>query len=347
MSDIVNDDDLSALAAEYAIGTLDPDERTRANVLLEVDEGFRALVQAWERRLGELHLMVEPVEPDGRIWERVRGRVGIRAPEAPPPFAAAPPPFVQPPPPPPFAAPAPEPTRAQATEPRFEPKFEPKFESRFESRSELPRAPQLQPAEPHVPEALTPEALTPEQQLADLIREADKFSEPQTADMAATVTAPEFTVAAAEPQAEAALHAESPLAVAAEAITPKITPRIRPKPTESADTGQVEEVADGPMMAANGESWPTREGAPRRDSMLAPADVARVAFKAQERRLETWRAAMLFMSVVALGLGSLIAAWRYAPEHLPPRLQPNAVLGLPDLGPSERIPAPHGTQFEE
>jgi len=354
MSDIVNDDDLSALAAEYAIGTLDPDERTRANVLLEVDEGFRALVQAWERRLGELHLMVEPVEPDGRIWERVRGRVGIRAPEAPPPFAAAPPPFVQPPPPPPppFSASAAEPTRAQATEPRFEPRFEPKFEPKFESRfesilesrSELPRAPQLQPVEPHVPEALTPEALTPEQRLAELIREADKFSEPQTADMAATVTAPEFT---AEPQAEAALHAQSPLAEAAEAITPKITPKTTPKPTESAETGQVDEVADGPMMAANGESWPTRESAPRRDSMLAPADVARVAFKAQERRLETWRAAMLFMSVVALGLGSLIAAWRYAPEHLPPRLQPNAVLGLPDLGPSERIPAPHGTQFEE
>src|SRR5262245_4154627 len=136
MSDIMNDDDLSALAAEYAIGTLDPDERTRANVLLEVDESFRALVQAWERRLGELHLMVEPVEPDGRIWERVRGRVGIRAPEAPPPFAAAPPPFVQPPPPPSFAGSAAEPTRAQATEPRFEPRFAPKFEPKFESQFE-------------------------------------------------------------------------------------------------------------------------------------------------------------------------------------------------------------------
>ena len=37
MPDIVNDDDLSALAAEYVLGTLDPDERTRANVLLDVD----------------------------------------------------------------------------------------------------------------------------------------------------------------------------------------------------------------------------------------------------------------------------------------------------------------------
>src|SRR5215470_2897814 len=82
MSGILNEDDLSALAAEYVIGTLDPDERERANALLDVDEGFRALVRAWERRLGELHLMVEPVEPDGRIWDRISERLGVRAPVA-------------------------------------------------------------------------------------------------------------------------------------------------------------------------------------------------------------------------------------------------------------------------
>ena len=73
MPDIVNDDDLSALAAEYVLGTLEADERTRANVLLDVDHGFRGLVRVWERRLGELHLMVEPVEPDARLWERIKG----------------------------------------------------------------------------------------------------------------------------------------------------------------------------------------------------------------------------------------------------------------------------------
>jgi hypothetical protein len=351
MSDIMNDDDLSALAAEYAIGTLDPDERTRANVLLEVDEGFRALVQAWERRLGELHLMVEPVEPDGRIWDRVRGRLGIRAPEAPPPFAPTPPPFVPP---------AAEPVRAPVAESKFEPRQT--FESRLESRFELPPAPQLQQAheaqETVTPEPPTfeapifepppPEALTREQRLAGLIREADRFSAPRAAE---TMTAEHESIAiepqveaATFPAAEAAVRAETDalLAEAAEAITPK---SITPKSAEPGKPDQAEQVA--PIIAANGESWPSRESAPRRDSMLAPADVTRVAFKVQERRLETWRAAMLFMSVVALGLGSLIAAWRYAPEHLPPRLQPSAVLGLSDLGPSERIPAPHGSQFEE
>src|SRR5712691_3992407 len=91
MSGILNEDDLSALAAEYVIGTLDPDERARANALLDVDEGFRALVRAWERRLGELHLMVEPVEPDGRIWDRISDRLGVRAPQPFAPQVAAPP----------------------------------------------------------------------------------------------------------------------------------------------------------------------------------------------------------------------------------------------------------------
>src|SRR5262245_57933473 len=94
MSGIVNEDDLSAFAAEYVIGTLDPDERARANAQLEIDEGFRALVRGWERRLSELHLMVEPVEPDGRIWDRISGRLGMRTPPPPPvapqPFASQP-----------------------------------------------------------------------------------------------------------------------------------------------------------------------------------------------------------------------------------------------------------------
>ena len=82
MPGILNEDDLSALAAEYVIGTLDPDERARANALLDIDEGFRALVRAWERRLGELHLMVEPVEPETKIWTRIRGKLKNVAPIA-------------------------------------------------------------------------------------------------------------------------------------------------------------------------------------------------------------------------------------------------------------------------
>jgi hypothetical protein len=376
MHDIVKDEDLSALAAEYVIGTLDPDERTRANVLLEVDEGFRALVRAWERRLGELHLMVEPVEPNGRIWERVRGRLGLRAAEAPPPFTPAPPPFV-PPPPPPFGAPAAEPVRAAAAEPKFEPKFEPRFESKlesrvesmleskFESKFELPPAPQLEPA-PEAPtheepaheepaheepayEELAPEEPTREQRLAALIREADRFSKPPTADPTATATTVEPAAIIAEPEGDAAAGSQAGAAAMTEeeALLEEAADAIAAKSVESvepAETDQAGKLAPEQVLTKV-EPWPT--GAPRRDKMLTPADLARLTFRTQERRLETWRAAMLFMSVVALGLGSLIAAWRFVPERLPMRLQPTAVLGLPDLGPSERVPAQHGTLFEE
>jgi hypothetical protein len=67
--------DLDTLAAEYVLGTLDGPERAQAQAVLGVDEAFAAKVRIWERRLGELHLMVEPVEPDGEIWERIKGKM--------------------------------------------------------------------------------------------------------------------------------------------------------------------------------------------------------------------------------------------------------------------------------
>src|SRR5712671_6527506 len=106
MPDIVNDDDLSALAAEYVLGTLDANERTRANVLLDVDHQFLSKVRLWERRLGELHLMVEPVEPEGKIWDRIKAKMPEFQPSpeiSPPPDAPA---AKTPPPPIPDAVPA-------------------------------------------------------------------------------------------------------------------------------------------------------------------------------------------------------------------------------------------------
>ena len=70
-----------ALAAEYVLGTLDADERAVAQALMRADEEFVAKVKQWERRLGELHLMVEPVEPEAGIWERIKSKM-------PPPSAA-------------------------------------------------------------------------------------------------------------------------------------------------------------------------------------------------------------------------------------------------------------------
>ena len=82
MSDVLNDDDMHALAAEYVLGTLEPDERVRAHAMLDVDHGFRAMVRIWERRFSELHLMVEPVDPPPQIWDRIKGQLGVTAPNA-------------------------------------------------------------------------------------------------------------------------------------------------------------------------------------------------------------------------------------------------------------------------
>jgi anti-sigma-K factor RskA len=76
-------DDHIALAAEYALGTLDADERTQAESLMAVDRDFTAVVQAWEYRLGVLNQMVGSVEPSPEVWDRIRTAAGLSEPQAP------------------------------------------------------------------------------------------------------------------------------------------------------------------------------------------------------------------------------------------------------------------------
>jgi anti-sigma-K factor RskA len=69
------DDDRDALAAEYVLGTLSANERDQAEALLAIDPGFAKIVHQWERRLGELNVMVEAVEPPTEIWEKIRDEI--------------------------------------------------------------------------------------------------------------------------------------------------------------------------------------------------------------------------------------------------------------------------------
>lgn len=69
-------EDREALAAEYALGTLDADERARVQLLLETDPPFATLVHAWEKKLGELHHAIEPVEPPAHVWRNIVARLG-------------------------------------------------------------------------------------------------------------------------------------------------------------------------------------------------------------------------------------------------------------------------------
>src|SRR5580704_4525898 len=84
-------EDHIAIAAEYALGTLDADERAQVETMMAVDPEFTAMVQSWEFRLGVLNQMVGSVEPRPELWERVRAAVGHFSQQAPLVLPEAPP----------------------------------------------------------------------------------------------------------------------------------------------------------------------------------------------------------------------------------------------------------------
>ncbi len=76
-------DDHIALAAEYALGTLDADERAQVENMMSLDRDFTAMVEAWQHKLGALNQMVGSVEPPPEVWDRIRIAVGHSEPQAP------------------------------------------------------------------------------------------------------------------------------------------------------------------------------------------------------------------------------------------------------------------------
>lgn len=72
---MAHSEDHTALAAEYALGTLDAEERARVEAMMAADEEFRETVQAWELRLGSLNQMVGPIEPRPVVWENIKAAV--------------------------------------------------------------------------------------------------------------------------------------------------------------------------------------------------------------------------------------------------------------------------------
>jgi hypothetical protein len=67
--------DTDVFAGEYVLGTLDADAHAAAQKLVAENKEFAEKVKVWERRLGELHLMVEPIEPEPNLWERIKARL--------------------------------------------------------------------------------------------------------------------------------------------------------------------------------------------------------------------------------------------------------------------------------
>jgi anti-sigma-K factor RskA len=95
-------EDHIALAAEYALGTLEADERAQVETMMAVDTEYTAIVRAWEYRLGVLNQMVGSVEPRPIVWENIRAAVGHAEPQTPMLLPEPPPPA-----PPAVAEPAP------------------------------------------------------------------------------------------------------------------------------------------------------------------------------------------------------------------------------------------------
>jgi anti-sigma-K factor RskA len=87
-------EDHIALAAEYALGTLDAEERAQAETMMSIDKDFAAMVDAWAYKLGALNQMVGSVEPKPEVWDRIKVAAGLSGaqlplvlPEAPQPVA--------------------------------------------------------------------------------------------------------------------------------------------------------------------------------------------------------------------------------------------------------------------
>lgn len=70
-------EDHIALAAEYALGTLDADERALVETMMIVDHGFMEVVDAWDRKLSPLHQMVAPIEPPPHLWDNISAALGL------------------------------------------------------------------------------------------------------------------------------------------------------------------------------------------------------------------------------------------------------------------------------
>src|SRR6202790_2020072 len=95
-------EDHIALAAEYALGTLDADERAQVETMMSIDKDFMVMVEAWQYRLGVLNQMGGSVEPRAELWDKIKTAIGRAEPRAPLVLpeaqpALVPPPIVEPP----------------------------------------------------------------------------------------------------------------------------------------------------------------------------------------------------------------------------------------------------------
>ena len=314
------------LAAEYVLGTLDFEERTQARALLDADEAFAAKVELWERRFGELHHMVEPVEPEAAIWARIKAKMPEArlkmqspAPEVPPPA---------------FAPAASEPPSLDAIQAAIS-------QAATTLTSEANSARAMEPSPAPISEGMQMRAseATPAPASEATSAPASEAA-PAPASEAAPAPASEVTPAPASestpaPASEATLAPASepaPISDVPLVLTPQATP-----------TAAIEPVSPAPVVP------------PAAAALEVPSEARTLAGErataAVHRRMRRWRAFAILMTLVVAAVAALLAAWTFAPDRVPPMLQPVELLrqiGVPlPSGPAPRRPAPPGSQFDE
>jgi hypothetical protein len=309
MSDVIDNDELTALAAEYVLGTLDYEERKGASGLLEVDPTFRGIVRIWERRFGDLHLMVEAVEPDPQLWLRIKPKMAGVVQDAP----AIPSSKV---PEEPAAAVAPAADGAPG-------------EARPETKPET--KPEAAAAEAPAPATATAEAApatATETPPAESKPDESKPAEAASAEAKPAEAAPVEAKPAEAKPAEAKPAETKPAAAVAEAEL-KLKELAALLPVNGGGTAQ---ATTAEAMPEDGLHTHAPDLVPRgfvppapMSTRGSPAVIEKTVHKGGGRG---WMAATLMMALIAVALAGLISAWRFFPERLPAQLRANAVLNL-------------------
>jgi len=146
------------------------------------------------------------------------------------------------------------------------------------------------------------------------------------------VPASEATPAPASEATLAPASEPAPISDVPLVLTPQATP-----------TAAIEPVSPAPVV-------PSAAAALEVPSEARTLAVER-ATAAVHRRMRRWRAFAILMTLVVAAVAALLAAWTFAPDRVPPMLQPVELLrqiGVPlPSGPAPRRPAPPGSQFDE
>jgi hypothetical protein len=314
MSNFLIDEDTDLLAAEFVLGTLDSEERANAQSLLRMDHGFIAMVRIWERRFGELHLMVEPVEPDAKIFQRIKAKIAEIAPSEPTPEGKPPADMT--------ASPAgPEPAASPAN-------------------AEMPKPLDgLAAGNAAQPQEASPDGTTPPPAEVSATGETEKPAE--------TLPVPEAAAAAVVPSTaeEGQIGPEGRIGPERQ-IGPEGQIGPEPKPPETvakSESGPVPKVA---IPAPPPLPPPPLDLSEKPQSRRPEISIDVIRSRGR------WRVVGVGMTLLVMSLVALLVAWRFVPDRLPFRLRPAQLMmsigirGLPNAAPAVK-PEPPVAQFDE